>query len=108
MTRQVKGIDDAYAGEIKKQDSDWMQQVRVSETATDHEIQCKLQQLYSTSDSQGTKDQVQAQLISMQIVQEKTQMLLAIAESAVPIDQETKRQIKQYLMTEDPYADILQ
>ena len=108
LTRQVKGIDDAYAGEIKKQDSDWMQQVRVSETATDQEIQCKLQQLYSTSDSQGTRDQVQAQLTSMQTVQKKTQTMLAIAESAVQISQETKTQIKQYLMTEDPYADILQ
>ena len=85
-----------------------MQQVRVSETATDQEIQCKLQQLYSTSDSQGTRDQVQAQLTSMQTVQKKTQTMLAIAESAVQISQETKTQIKQYLMTEDPYADILQ
>ena len=25
LTRQVKGDDDAYAGDIKKQDEDWMQ-----------------------------------------------------------------------------------
>ena len=29
LTRQVKGRDDDYAGEIKKQDEDWMQKVRV-------------------------------------------------------------------------------
>ena len=34
--------------------------------------------------------------------------MLAIAKSTVQIDQETKTQIKQYLMTEEPYADILQ
>ena len=34
--------------------------------------------------------------------------MLAIAESAVQVDQETKIQIMQYLMNEDPYADILQ
>ena len=32
LTRQVKGRDDAYAGEVKKQDEDWMQHVRVSKT----------------------------------------------------------------------------
>ena len=39
LTRQVKGRDDQYAGKVKKQDEDWMQNVRVSDTATDAEIQ---------------------------------------------------------------------
>ena len=34
--------------------------------------------------------------------------MLAIAESTVQVDQEMKIQIMQYLMNEDPYADILQ
>ena len=35
-------------------------------------------------------------------------MMLALAESTVQVDQETKIQIMQYLMNEDPYAEILQ
>ena len=54
---------------------------------------------------QGTRDKIQAQLTS---IQNDKQMMLAIAESSVQVDQETKIQIMQYLMTEDPYADILQ
>ena len=105
LTRQVKGRDDAYAGEVKKQDEDWMQHVRVSNTATDEEIQCRLQQLYSSDDMQGKRDKIQAQLPA---IQKDKQMMLAIAESSVQMDQETKIQIMQYLMNEDPYADILQ
>ena len=105
LTRQVKGRDDDYAGEIKKQDEDWMQKVRVGQSATDEEIQCRLQQLYSNDDMQGTRDKIQAQLTS---IQNEKQMMLAIAESSVQVDQETKIQIMQYLMNEDPYADILQ
>ena len=105
LTRQVKGRDDAYAGEVKKQDEDWMQQVRVAETATDEEIQCRLRQLYSTDETQEKRDKLQEQLTTGP--RNETQMMLAIAESTVQVDQETKIQIMQYLMNEDPYADIL-
>ena len=107
LTRQVKGRDDQYAGEVKKQDEDWMQNVRVSDTATDAEIQKRLRQLYNTEDKQGTRDKIQEQLTTGQRLPEK-QMMLAIAESTVQVDQETKIQIMQYLMNEDPYAEILQ
>ena len=106
LTRQVKGRDDAYAGEVKKQDEDWMQHVRVSNTATDEEIQCRLRQLYSTDETQDKRDKLQEQLTTGQC--KEIQTMLAIAESTVQVDQEMKIQIMQYLMNEDPYADILQ
>ena len=80
--------------------------MRVSETATDKEIQSRLRQLYSTDEMQDKKDKLQDQLTTGQ--RNETQMMLAIAESTVQVDQETKIQIMQYLMEEDPYADILQ
>ena len=35
LTRQVHGSDEQYAGEVRKADADWMQNVRVTEDATD-------------------------------------------------------------------------
>ena len=43
-----------------------MQKVRVGQSATDEEIQCRLQQLYSNDEMQCTRDKIQAQLTSMQ------------------------------------------
>ena len=64
-----------------------------------------MQQLYSKEEMQGTRAKMQDQLTSRR---NESQMMLAMAESSVQVDQETKIQIMQYLMNEDPYADILQ
>ena len=50
-TRQAKGSDDQYAGEVKQQDADWVQELRVGAQATDQEIQEKLNQLYTSAAS---------------------------------------------------------
>ena len=83
-----------------------MQQVRVSNTATDADIQCRLRQLYSTDEMQDKRDKLQEQLTTGQ--RNEIQTMLAIGESAVQMDQEMKIQIMQWLMNEDPYSDILQ
>ena len=112
LTRQVRGRDEIYAGEVKQQDADWVQGMRVSVDATDRDIQTKLKQLYSSSILQGTGDTVQNQLTifsAVNVVQEKIDhRLLAISESSIEIDTETKVQWLQHLMNEDPYAGIVQ
>ena len=51
LTRQVREMDAEYSGQVKQQDADWMQQVRIESTATDAEIQqqtsdnCTVQQI---------------------------------------------------------------
>ena len=62
--------------------------------------------MYSADEIQDKRDKLQEQLTTGQ--RTEIQTMLAIAESAVQVDQETKIQIMQYLMNEDPYADILQ
>ena len=109
LTRQVRGRDEVYAGEVKQQDADWVQGMRVNVDATDKEIQEKLKQLYNSSILQGTGDSVRGQLTLLNVVQDKVNcQLLAISESNIEIDTETKVQWLQHLMNEDPYAGIVQ
>ena len=111
LTRQVHGSDEQYAGEVRKADADWMQNVRVTEDATDSQIQKKLQQLYTSADSDSiqskTQDSIQLTMLNSIQAQEE-QKILAITESTVQIDTETKVQWMQKLMNEDPYAAIIQ
>ena len=110
LTRQVRGRDEVYAGEVKQQDADWVQGIRVSETASDREIQRKLMQLYSKEDSNSNSNQaVQAQLTSFDSIHNSfKQTLLAIGHSSIEMDMETRVQWMQQLMQEDPYARILE
>ena len=68
LTRQVHGSDKQYVGEVRKADADWMQNVRVTEDATDSQIQKKLQQLYTSADSDSnqfkTQDSVQLTILN--------------------------------------------
>ena len=50
LTRQIKGDDIEYAGQVKRQDQDWVETIRVSSSATDEDIQMKLRQLYSKTE----------------------------------------------------------
>ena len=107
LTRQICGVDTEYSGEVKRQDEEWVQQVRVPKTATDDEIQKRLHQLYSTNDLLGKRDKLQAQLTTINSCEESN-AVLAIAESAVHIDQQMRQCMMQLLRNEDTYADILQ
>ena len=45
LTRQIKGNDIKYAGQVKRQDQDWVKTIRVPSSVTDEDIQMKLRQL---------------------------------------------------------------
>ena len=110
LTRQAKGSDERYAGEVKKQDADWVQGIRVAENASDSEIQSRLKQLYNSDDSNSKAVQaVQAQMTSFHSIDNSfKQTMLAIGQSNVEMDRETRVQWMHLLMSEDPYAQILQ
>ena len=107
LTRKVREMDAEYSGQVKQQDADWMQKVRIEPTATDTEIQDRLRQLYSTADAVGKQGKTQAQLTTV-LQREEAHAVLAIAESTVQIDQEMKNRMMQLLQNEEMYADILQ
>ena len=106
MTRQVREGDAEYSGQVKQQDADWMQNVRIESTATDAEIQRRLQQLYSTEDTRGKQGKT-TQLTTV-LHQAEKYAVLAIGESIVQIDTEIKNRMMQLLQNEEMYADILQ
>ena len=107
LTRQIRGVDTEYSGEVKKQDEEWVQQMRVPSNATDEDIQKRLRQLYSTKDMQGTGDKLQAQLTTFNS-SAGSNSVLAIAESTIQIDLQMRQRMMQLLKNEDMYADILQ
>ena len=107
LTRQIRGVDTEYSGEVKKQDEEWVQQMRVPSNATDEDIQRRLRQLYSTKDMQGTGDKLQAQLTTFNSSAESISVL-AIAESTIQIDLQMRQRMMQLLQNEELYADILQ
>ena len=39
LTRQIRGVDTENSGEVKKQDEEWVQRMRVPSNATDEDIQ---------------------------------------------------------------------
>ena len=106
LTRQVREMDAEYAGQVKQQDADWMQNVRIESTATDAEIQRRLQNLYSTADIAGKQGKT-AQLTTV-LHQTEQQAVLAIGESTIQIDNEMKNRMMQLVQNEEMYEDILQ
>ena len=106
LTRQVREMDAEYSGQVKQQDADWMQQVRIESTATDAEIQRRLQKLYSTADAEGK--QVKTGQLTTVLHQAEKQAVLAIGESTIQIDNEMKQRMMQLIQNEEMYEDILQ
>ena len=79
-----------------------MDSVRVPSSATDQEIQCRLNELY------GKKEQEDKKREAMQLVRpahtEIQCTVLAIAESSISIDQRMHQRMMDYLRNEDQYA----
>ena len=86
LTQQIRGVDNEYSGEVKKQDEEWVQQMRIPTTAIDADIQKRPHQLHNTKELLGKRDKIQAQLTTLNS-SEESNVVLAIAESAVHIDQ---------------------
>ena len=89
LTQQIKGDDIEYAGQVKRQDQDWVETIRVSSSATDENIQMKLRQLYSETELREKEEQIHNQL--MIETNEESNAVLSIAESQIIIDAEMRR-----------------
>ena len=105
LTRQVKGDDAEYAGQVKQEDADWMDQVRVSSEADDKTIQRRLNELYSTKDLQQKQETVKQQLMPMY---EKEQCaILVVSESNIQIVDEMKQRIREAQQNDDQYMQMM-
>ena len=52
ITQQVEVEDAEYTGQVKRMDRELVDMIRISSTATDEEVQQKLDQLYSRGNEQ--------------------------------------------------------
>ena len=106
LTRQIQIRDAEYAGQVKQEDQDWVQKVRVTPEADDVEIQMKLNELYNTSSLQEQKETAIQSVLPEYMSEQCT--VLAISESAVSIDSNMRRRMMTQLREEDQYKEIIQ
>ena len=104
LTRQIRVDDAEYAGRVRQEDQDWVNTVRVPSTATDQEIQQKLNELYSKQDLQEKKQNAMQQVLSKHTEEQCT--VLAVLESAVSIDSQMRQRMMAELRNEDQYSGI--
>ena len=105
LTRQVKVDDVEYAEQVKKEDQDWMEKMRVPLTATDQQIQQRLRQLYSKQEDKAKHTDAMQLLTSGPPASQYT--LLAISESSIQIDMELRQRMMEKLRNEEQYSTIL-
>ena len=106
LTQQIKGDDIEYAGQVKRQDQDWVETIRVSSSATDEDIQMKLRQLYSKTELREKEEQIHNQLMIQ--TNEESNAVLSIAESQIIIDAEMRRRMMHALQNEEIYGSIIE
>ena len=105
LTRQIKGDDAEYAGQVKQEDADWVDQVRVPSEADDKMIQRRLNELYSTKELQQKQETIKQQLTPMY---EKEQCaVLAVSESSIQIVDEMRQRIREAQRNDDQYMQMM-
>ena len=86
---RIRADDEEYVERVRQEDQDWVNQVRVPSSATDFDIQQKLDQLYSK-----TEIQEQKKIAMKNVLPEHTQLsgaALAASKSTVSIDSEMRQ-----------------
>ena len=107
LTRQTWVGDAEYVANVKNVDKDMVELMRVTESATDRDIQKKLNELYSMEEIQ-IKKQAQEQLQREQGA-EQAPAVLSVAESRVQLnDAEFKRELLQRIQEDEEYTEIVQ
>ena len=106
LTRQIKGDDIEYVGQMKRQDQYWVETARVSSSATDENIQMKLRQLYNKTKLREKEEQIHNQL--MIEMNEESNAVLSIAEIQIITDAEMRRRMTHALRNEEIYGSIIE
>ena len=66
ITRQVKLDDTEYTGQVKRMDQELVDMIRIPSTATDEEMQRKVDQLYSKEGMHEKKQYARQQILTEQ------------------------------------------
>ena len=105
LTRQIQIQDVEYANEVKREDQDWVQNLRISPDADDTIIQQKLNDLYSKASLQDQKQR--AMQCILPDVQTEQCAVLAVSQSSVSIDSTMKQRMMTELRNDDQYSTII-
>ena len=100
-------MEDAdYMGQVKKLDQELVDTVRTPSSATDEDVQKKLDQLYIKNDLKEKKQNVQQQLLTE--IHEEQNAVLAMKESNVMIDDQFKKRLMEAVKNDDQYDEMIQ
>ena len=106
ITRQVEIKDAEYTGQVKRMDQELVDMIRIPSTATDEEVQRKLDQLYSKEGMNEKKVYAKQQILTEK--REEQNAVLAVSESRIQIDDQFRSEIMQALKNEDQYEEMIQ
>ena len=106
ITRQVKMDDAEYTGQVKKLDQELVDTMRIPSSATDEDVQRKLDQLYRKHELKEKKQNLQQQLLTE--IHEEQNAVLAMTESNVRIDDQFKKSLMEALKTDDQYDKMIE
>ena len=101
----MKGDDAEYAGQVKQEDANWVEQVRVSPEADDRTIQRRLNELYSTKEMKQKSETVVEQL--MPTHEKERFAVLAVSESSIQIEEEMRQRIREAQQNDDQYSEMM-
>ena len=87
-------------------DQELVDMIRIPSSATDEDVQRKLDQLYNTKGMREKKQYAQQQILTEARAEQSA--ILAISESRVQIDDQFRTEMMQVLRTEPPYEEMIQ
>ena len=102
----MKVADDECVGEVKQLDRDFVDNLRISEDATDVLIQAKLKKLYNTKELKPKRDQALQKILETQTIDRDA--ILGVYEHKVQLDSQFKTQLFNSLTNDDQYTEIIQ
>ena len=102
LTRQAWLGDAEYVSRVKDADQEMVDMIKVKESASDLDIQRKLNELYSTEELRDKRAQVQDQVLEREV-----HAILSVAESSVQLDEGFKRDLLQRVQEDSEYTDIM-
>ena len=105
LTRQIWVDDHEHAELVRASDRTMAQNIRLPSTATDGEIQRRLNELYSDRNEEERRQKAQGQISGLQFCEEE-HAVLSIGGSRVQLNRTFRDALWRQVSTDEEYADI--
>ena len=107
LTRQLWVDDREQADRVQQLDRSMVEHIRVPSTASDRDIQDRLNQLHSKENEREARRRAQEQMAGIQFCREDNASL-CVSVSIVQLDKSFRIFLWQQIRTDETYSDIVQ